>query len=396
MTLIKYFATTPEIKDRTRRPVINTVRLLYFFFFMSFGIFMPYINVYYRQIGLSGVQIGLINTLSPLFGIFSGPLWGMISDRFGIVRRILMVGVFGTILSALGISAVRIFVWILPLAAAYSLFSSALTPLLDSVGLHFLGEYRQEYGRLRIWGSIGFIISSWTFGHILEKLGLHALFYGYAVTMLFVLVTLFWLPAVKPELNSSVLSGLSELVRHPAWLVFSISLVLLGLASNGAYIFLGIYIVELGGNEVLIGTAMSLGAIAELPFMLFSAPLITRFGSRNTLAMAYFFYAIRFFLYGIMPSAVWVLPISLMNGITFGLYWVSAVSHANDLAPDNLKATAQGLLLATLNLASVLGGIIGGLIYDQFGLAFLFRSYSALVVIALGLLWVHRRVSLYN
>jgi PPP family 3-phenylpropionic acid transporter len=390
--LIQYFITTTEIEDSNSRSTINVVRLLFFLFFAAFGIFVPYINVYYRAIGLSGIQIGLVNTLSPLVGIFSGPLWGMISDRFGLNRRILMATLAGVILAVIGISVVKVFIWILLLAAVYSLFNNAFMPLLDSIGLHFLGEYRQQYGRLRIWGSIGFIISTSIIGYILEQCGLHTLFYGYTVLMLLVLVVLIWLPAVKPRINSSVWRGLSELIRNPTWLVFSASLVLLGLANNGMYIFLGIYITELGGNNVLIGTAMSLGAITELPFMLFSAPLIMRFGSHRTLALAYFFYAARFFLYGIMPSAWWVLPISLMHGITFGIYWVSAVSYANDLAPGNLKATAQGMLLATINLAAVLGGIIGGLVYDHFGLAFLFRLYSALAMIALVLLGVHRRV----
>jgi MFS family permease len=390
--LIQYFVTTTEIEDSNSRSTINVVRLLFFLFFAAFGIFVPYINVYYRAIGLSGIQIGLINTLSPLVGIFSGPLWGMISDRFGISRRILMATLTGVILAVIGISAVRVFIWILPLAAAYSLFNNAFMPLLDSIGLHFLGKYRQQYGRLRIWGSIGFIISTSIIGYILEQLGLHSLFYGYTVLMLLVLVVLIWLPAVKPRISTSVWRGLSKLICNPTWLVFSASLVLLGLANSGMYIFLGIYITELGGNEVLIGTAMSLGAITELPFMLFSAPLIMRFGSHRTLALAYFFYAVRLFLYGIMPSAWWALPISLLHGITFGIYWVSAVSYANDLALENLKATAQGMLVATLNLAAVLGGVVSGLLYDHFGLAFLFRLYSGFTIVALVLLGVRRRV----
>lgn len=81
-----------------------------------------------------------------------------------------------------------------------------------------------------------------------------------------------------------------------------------------------------------------------------------------------------------------------LHGITFGIYWVSAVSYANDLAPENLKATAQGMLVATLNLAAVLGGVVSGLLYDHFGLAFLFRLYSGLTIVALVLLGVRRRV----
>ena len=66
---------------------------MYFLYYTGFGIYLPFINIYYSHIGLSGLEIGLINTLSPLVGMLSAPLWGILNDRFGKTRVLLAIAV---------------------------------------------------------------------------------------------------------------------------------------------------------------------------------------------------------------------------------------------------------------------------------------------------------------
>ena len=77
-----------------------------------------------------------------------------------------------------------------------------------------------------------------------------------------------------------------------------------------------------------------------------------------------------------MPSPVWALPIALMHGSTFGFFWIASVTHVNSLAPENLKATSQGLFWTTMNLANVVGSPISGVLYDRVGPSALFKLFS--------------------
>lgn len=368
----------------TRRG-FGALRGLYFFYFAAFGILNTFLNVYYRSIGLTGTQIGWINTLAPLVGIFSGTLWGMLNDRFGRVRLLLLIGAVGGALNLLGISAVRSFVWILPLAGAYSLFSSPLPLLLDTLNLSMLGGAQEHYGRQRIWGSLGFIVATTLAGFILERIGLHWVFTAYALIMLAFCGVLALLPGQPVRMNDNIWGGLSKLVRRPGWLLFMASVGTLWVAVAGYYNFLSVYLVGMGASESLIGTAWSLAAVTELPVMYFSALLLKRLGARRMLIIAFVLYGVRLLFYGIMPSPVWALPIALMHGLTFGFFWVACVTQINLLAPDDLKATSQGMLVAVTNLSTVVGSPVNGVLFDTVGGGALFRGLAVVCLAALGL-----------
>jgi MFS transporter, PPP family, 3-phenylpropionic acid transporter len=376
---------TAENPHAVERHKLSAIRVVYFFYFAGFGIYITFINVYFRSIGMSSPQIGLINMLSPVFAIFGGPLFGLLNDRFGISRLLLALASLGAILGAIGISMVTGFLQIMGFASLLFLCFAPMMPVIDSVTLRTLGKNRASYGRQRLWGSVGYIITSLSFGFFLDKTELRYLFYGFSVMMFITMLVALRLPAAKIEPQTPVRSDFKVLLLKPEWILFTISLVLLGTANSGMMMYLGIYITELGGGEALVGSAVALGAIVELPVMVFSALLFRHFSARRLLILAFFFYALRFHIYSILPSADWVLPVSLLHGLTFGLYWIASVSYANELTPKGLQGTGQGLLLATINLAAISGAIVGGLLYDRVGPFGLFRVYSVFALAALTL-----------
>lgn len=396
----KVKADQPEVHPVSdtgaQSPRLWSLKVLYFIFFAGQGTYATFIGVYYGSLGLSGTQIGLINTVIPLVGMFSSPLWGMLSDRSGKTRRLLMLAVTGLIMATLALSTARSFVVILPIVGVFALFNVTILPLMDSTTLSLLGEHRERYGAQRVWGTIGFIVTSAVIGLVLERTGLHTIFYTYAFANLCFLVALIRLPERKVHLQQSMLTGLTQMIRQPPWLLFALCIVLLGLATSGMYGFLSLTVKKLGGSDGLIGIVWTLSAIAEMPFMALGAPLLLRFGSRKLLAIALLAFGMRLLLYGLMPAPEWAAAISIVAGISFGLYSISVVTYANEIAPPNLKATSQGLVVALTSLSGIAGAPVSGWLFDQVGPSNMFLilagcCFLALLLFAVGRLLISRQ-----
>ncbi len=359
------------------------VRALYFFYFAGIGAFFPFINVYYRNIGLSGVQIGLMSTLAPLIGIISMMLWGILNDWFGRTRLLLRASILGAILFAQGISAVTSYGWLLVLVCSFSFFASTLAPLLDSICLTMLGDRRERYGTLRVWGTYGFVLTSSSTGFLYERAGLHTLFLVYAAVMAFLLISASALPRQAIHIGGSPFGGLSQMVRRPLWVVFALSTFVTWLAVSGLITFIGVTIVTMGGSDSLVGLSWTAAASAEIPIMLFGSWLLRKTGAVRLVILAFLAYALRMYLYSVMPSPGWVPVINLLQSVTFATFWIGAVSYISDLAPENLKTTAQGLLFSMMNLATLVGGLWSGWLFDTVGPRGLFRVLSIFCILAL-------------
>ncbi|MCS7060670.1 MAG: MFS transporter, partial [Anaerolineae bacterium] len=298
------------------------LKALYALYFGGLGIYFTFINVYYRSIGLSGAQIGLLNTVAPLVGLFAGTVWGLLSDRFGRTRLLLMVATVGLIASTLLLATVQSFAALVLPVALFSLFNSAIVPLVDSVTLATLGEHRERYGAQRIWGSIGFIITSSLSGFLVDALGIRVIFIGFALALGLHVLVLRWLPERSIELRGSILRGLPALVRQPAWLLFMVSVTLIATAGYAMGAFLSLTVKTLGGSDALVGLAWTIAALSELPIMAGSAWLLSKVGPARLLTIAFLVYSVRMFLYSVVQVPESVLLINLVGGMSFGLYWV--------------------------------------------------------------------------
>jgi PPP family 3-phenylpropionic acid transporter len=361
------------------------LKSLYFTIWAAIGAFWPFIYVYYRsEIGLTGAQIGLIVMIGAGTGTLSAPLWGMLNDRLGRTRLILTIQALGLVAVCLILGQLRTFSSILVAAGIFSIFSSPIMPLLDSTTLRLLGDRRDLYGSYRAWGTIGFVITCALAGFLIERIGMGLIFGAYSAG-----VFIFWLlslrlPDQRGGRGPSRLAGLSQMVRQRAWLIFAVSVFILWFSVMGAFAFLGIVIVEMGGAQSLIGLAATLAALTEIPTFQYSARLLRRFGPPRLLAIAMGVYVLRLLLYALMPTATWTLWLALLQGASYGIFLVGAVAYANELAPTELKSTAQGLLVSVMSLANLGAGLAGGWLLDHAGRSGLFTAMMLTCLVALG------------
>ncbi len=374
----------------TQKPsshVLVTVRWLYFLYFIAFGVFVTFIDIYFRSIGFTGLQIGTINSIMASVGIIASPIWGAWSDQSGKAWPFLAMAAMGSAVFAYGIYWSPSFLWIIFIVAFFAFFRQPLLPLLDSVTVKLLSNEPELYGRQRVWGTLGFLFATWGFGYLLNLVDLSWLFIFFIVASLLFAIFVQWLPRSSGISTRFSFGNVWQTVKNRHWLFFTASIFVLGIGNDAMVHFLGIHLQELGGSGALVGTVAGIGALVELPILFWGAPLIRRFGPWHMLLFAYIVSGIRWLLYGLMPSPEWAIPISLLHSITFGVYWIAAVSYVNWLAPPNMKATAQGLFHAVFGLSNVIGSPINGAIFDMMGAAWLFRATSLTAIVACILLW---------
>lgn len=370
------------------------VRALFFLHQNGMGIVLTYLNIYLRSIGLTGTQVGWLNSISPTVRTVGEPVWGLLDDRFGRIRLLLVAAGIGAVVSAGAMAFSQSFLAVFVAISLFSFFHYPINTLLNGVTMKLLADKPQNFSRVRMWGTLGFLVTTLGFGYLLEATGYDLIFPGYAVTMAIFTAVSFLLPATSGVGSTqSFVAGLGRLVRQPAWSLFTLSQVVFGIALNGMFAFIGLYIEDLGGGPEMVGNAWAAGVLTELPVMFMGALLIRRFGVRQLLVIGYMVSCLRWLLYGLMPSAVWAIPISLLHGIGFGAYYIGGVAYVNDLAPPDLKATAQGLFnVAAFALPSIVGSPISGSLYDTIGPATLFRLYALMGLLSLGLLWAAFRL----
>jgi MFS transporter, PPP family, 3-phenylpropionic acid transporter len=365
------------------------VKALYFLYFAAVGGFFYYLFIYYNQIGLTSTQIGILSSLGPLIGILAGPLWGWMSDRLSVTRPLFIVATAAGMGFIYLLSTTVQFGWIMTLTILGSFFTTPLMTLLDSTTLVLLGERRDLYGQQRLWGSAGYIVTSYFFGQFLQVHGMRWIFPGYIAIMGIYLLVSFGLPMRRPKIvatSKTINTGIFELLKQRTWVLFSVSMIFMAIAMNAIIVFLAVYMVRLGSSPGLVGTVGALGAMVEIPFMYAGSWLIRRFGSRTILLLGYTGYFLRLLVYAIMRVPTWALFGSATNGISYSFMQTSSVAFVDEITPTQLKGTSMGLYNATFSLGGMINGVFNGALLDSIGGA-MFSVNAGLLLIAMLLLF---------
>lgn len=346
-------------------------KLAFGLLFAAFGAFYPYLALYLQTVGLSGGQIGVILGTMPLLGFVAQPVWGVVSDVYRLRRTALIVACFGVAISSWLYSVTDSFPVLFALTVTLSVSRSPIGPLCDALALEHLEStsHLEDYGGLRLWGSVGFSISSLLVGAFVIGEHVEYIVVLYSLIMVGLGVLAFTLPDARVTTAVTWIEGMSLLKRNPALMKFFLGILLIGMTVGVVHQYLIVYLQQIHAPGWVSGVAFSLSALFEVPLMANSARLIGRWGLRLVLLVGIAVLPLRWLLYTVITEPVLVIPTQVLHSMAMMSLLVAGVLYVDKQLERKWRATGQALYQATLQgLGSSIGLFAAGLIYGYFGI----------------------------
>jgi PPP family 3-phenylpropionic acid transporter len=370
--------------------------LSYLVLFLPFAVATPYLQLLLRMRGFERDEIGFIQGLFELMAVAAPPVWGILSDRTGRPRLALALAVMGMVPAFLLFGTVRSLVPAVFVALLFGFFYRPLIPLTDGITLRFIKQHGGDYGKVRIGGSIAFMVAVIT----LERVGIAQsrsggiILVAMAVAGLMQFFCISLIPGnhdrggngrAEPEHTHLDRAGMRVFLRRE-FLCFTGAAFLGRVAMMSYYGFFSLYLKEVHGFENA-GYIWILGPLSEIPVIYASGRIMDRIGVRNLFALGLFGCALRLFGFSV-ASAIWmILPLQLLHALTFGAFHCSSVTYVSRIVPQRMQSTAQAVFAAvTVGGGGIIGGSVGGLVARHAGYSVLYGAFGGVALLALLLL----------
>lgn len=379
---------------------LTFARLYYFAFMGGWGFILPFMNLFYVSLGFNGKQIGFISSTSAIVGMVASPLWVSEVKRHPQARRILQIAL---ILGALGyiiIGLQKFFPLILLIVFLHSLASSGIMPISDSMAVTVAQESGSGYGSVRVWASVGWIISVLSSGWLVTRFGYIAGFIGICLMWLiasglifFIHPRYFSLQQIADQPKPNVWIALQYIWQDKVLLGFAFALIAVGFLNSGVLQFENIFLAELGASKQVISVAGILSAVVELPFMIFSDRIIRRVGAHRLMLAAMSMTMFQRLAVLILPFISTIMVVRFIGGVAFSFYTIAFVGLISSRTQSTETGTVLALFTVTIaGLVNIVAAPVSGAIFDVIGARWLYALSAAGYLIGVLCLWWTRPV----
>ncbi|WP_339060361.1 MFS transporter [Tepidibacillus marianensis] len=171
-----------ELVLEQRRNTYFRLSSFYYIYFFGMGALYPLLSVYFKDHGLTGSQLGLVMSIGPILSIVTQPIWGMLCDRYGIQKKVLLITLVAAGLASLIFPSTQSFWAFFILIGVLNIFQSAVVPITDNISMNFVQRFGGQYGDIRLWGSLGFAMAVWMAGILSDHFQANIIFYLYAIS----------------------------------------------------------------------------------------------------------------------------------------------------------------------------------------------------------------------
>jgi PPP family 3-phenylpropionic acid transporter len=367
--------------------------LFFFAYYGYVGVFSPYASLYFADKNISATQIGILMSMMQVMRIFGPNLWGWVADHTR--RRVLVLRLTSVAAAAIftGMFWGESFAYFFVLLIVLNLFTSAQGPLSEAQMLSAMHGDLTHYGRLRLWGSVGFIFAVMVSGQLLDIFGITLMPTIALLLLLLVVVAAAGMREEVQQVHPHAMPSVRALLKQREVLAFFASTFLMVAAHAALYVYFSLYLAQIGYSKTVIGMMWSLGVIAEILFFYWQAPIFRRYSLRALMLLSLAVGVVRFALIGFAADSLLLLLFAqLLHAATFGVHHSASVAVLQRWFAGPLQARGQALYISvSYGLGGSLGGLLLSACWDKFGAASVYTLASGLCAIG----WVAAWLSFY-
>ncbi len=384
------YVTMPE---KTVRRLPARIGSLFGFQFLTLGIFLPFFPIFLADRGLDDTKIGFILATPLAIRIAASPLVAAIADRYG--RRVLALSVTAAA-SAFGFACYAFvdgFAALFAVAVFTSLFHGAIVPLSDAYAMDAVRSGIGDYGRMRLWGSVAFVVATLSGGVALEVWPSSLVPFGLAASMLAMVFVSMSLPELAHQESAPpVNGGPATSLRDPVFLTVLLAVGLIQGSHAVYYGFSSLHWRRAGISETTIGVLWVVGVIVEIGLFAIASRLRAFIGPMAMVAIGGAAAVARWLCFPFAESVPAAFSLQILHGLTFGATHLGMIGFIAVSIPARRAATAQGLASTFGGIATALGTLAAGPLYSA-DPVIAFWSMAAgggLALVLLGVIAVRR------
>ena len=374
----------------TQRVPYRRLAGFYFFYFAYLGTFAPFFSLYLESVGLTAFDIGVVMALPQVTRIVAPHLWSWLADRSTApVRVVRLTGLAGTFVFVAVFTGTQFSLLFAVIFAMTFLWSAAL-PLMEATTLSHLGDETARYGRIRVWGSVGFIAAVIGVGHLLDIVKLDAVPI-LVLAMMIGMLACSWLLPESPITQPRDGETVCTLLFQPHIIALIAAGAFMSAAHGPYYTFFSIHLVAEGYSKAATGWLWALGVLCEIGIFMWMPRLYREFTLRRILIASFACAVVRFVAIGWFAQTLAVLVIAqILHAATFGAFHAASIGYVHRYFKGRLQSRGQALYGSlAFGVGGAFGALASGALWERggAGLTFTFGAACALAGGAIFARW---------
>jgi PPP family 3-phenylpropionic acid transporter len=381
----------------TASPLGARISLFFGALFLAYGVVVPYFPVWLNARGLDPLQISTVTALPLFVRLLVTPSIGLLADRLGNYRLVIVTLAWSALALILALGLVGGYLPILVIGVAFLLANGTMLPLVETIAVGGVRTQGLDYGRMRLWGSVTFIIANFAGGLAIEALGGSFALWMIGFAAVSTIAAAHALPPPPVTAQAVTTQRVSWRTSSPARLLqsrlFILFLIAIG-CTHGAhatfYTFGALHWQAQGLSAAWVGTLWAIGVSAEVVLFALSAPVVRRFGPAQLIVAGAGASVVRWGVMAFDPPLGILIPLQLLHALTYGAAHLGAILFITRAVPHKGMGSAQAFY-ATIAAGLALGivGLISGALFAQIGGAvFLVPTFVAIIGCTAGvILW---------
>jgi len=355
----------PALGAIARHAIALRLSFFYVAFFLFVGVSLPFWPAWLSARGLDAAEIGFLLSLAPWMKLVGNPLMTRLADATGRTRQVLVAVAFSGLVFYFLFALAHGFWQLMAVTVLAGLSIGAVTPLGDALTMRMATSHGIDYGRVRLWGSLAFIVAGAGAGWLLAGRSPELILLLVLATLAMTVAACLLLPDSGPSIHRVSVASWGRLLLDPGFSLFVLAAGLIQSSHAVLYGFGTIHWLDAGYDKDTIGLLWAVGVVVEVVLFAAGRRMLLRIGPVGLLVVGGVAGVVRWTLTGLTSALPVLFVVQALHGLTFAGTHLGAVHFIARRMPPGLAVSAQGLYGALAQGAMFGLAMLGaGTLYD--------------------------------